>query len=106
MEVSADALVQAYDSEVVAPSEGFTPASSQRDNVECVTEPHGFSRSADGGGVLSCGDWLAPRAGINDIFQDSRHATVEHCQTRASHCSQGGMGGTKPLTLYAGQAQR
>ena len=36
-----------------------------------VPAPHGFLRSADGGGVHIFGDWLALRAGISDIFLTS-----------------------------------
>ena len=58
-ECHADALAQAYESEVMIPSEAFTPAILQRNDTGFVTEPHGFSQSADGGGVHSSGDWLA-----------------------------------------------
>ena len=75
-ECHADALAQAYESEVMIPSEDFTPAILERNDTGFVTEPHGFSQSADGGGVHSSGDWLAPRAGTSDIFKDLRHAIV------------------------------
>ena len=58
-------------------SKAFTPATLQQNDTSFDTEPHGFSRSADGGGVHSSGDWLAPHTGITDIFNDLRHAIVE-----------------------------
>ena len=71
-ECHADALAQAYESEVMVPSVDCTPADLQHNDTNFVTEPKGFSRSADGGSARSSGDWLAPRAGTDDIIQTSQ----------------------------------
>ena len=102
--VTADALAQAYESEVMVPSKAFSPAIFERNDTRFVTEPHGFARSADGGGVHSSGDWLAPRerplASSRDRFKtraQARHGR-DRFQARAPQRSQG-RGGTKPLNL-------
>ena len=84
-ECHVDALVQTYESEVIIYSEAFTPATLQRNDASLVTEPHCFSRSADGGGVHSSGDWLAPRAGTSNVFKDFRHAIVEIVSKHGLH---------------------
>ena len=84
-ECHADALVQAYESEVMVCSNIPTPVTPQQNDTSVVAAPHGFSRSADGVGVRSFGDWLAPRAGISDIFFDLRHAIIEIVSKRGLH---------------------
>ena len=83
--VTADALAQSYESEVMVLSKAFTTAILQRNDTGFVTEPHVFSRSADGGSVHSSGDWLAPREGISDIFKDLSHATAEIVSKHGLH---------------------
>ena len=84
-ECHVDALAQAYECEVMSHSEAFTSATLQQNDTSFVTEPHGYSLSADGGGVHSSGDWLAPQTGISDIFNDFRHAIVEIVSKHGLH---------------------
>ena len=83
--------------EVTVPSNVVTPATLQRNDTECVTEPHGFSRSADGGR----GPQLQRLAYPARRSQPQASHSQNRFQTRAPQRGQCGKGGTKPLTFHA-----
>ena len=55
----------------------FWALRSKQKDTTFVTEPHKFSRSADGGGVHSSGDWLVLWVSTDDILENLRHAVVD-----------------------------
>ena len=61
----------------MVPSDNCTPADLQQNDTTFVTELHGFSRSADGGGVHSSVDWLVLLVGTDTILKNLRHAFVD-----------------------------
>ena len=54
-----------------------SPVTLQQHYESFAAAPQVFSRSADGGGVHSSGDWRAPRAGIGDTFKNLIQAIVK-----------------------------
>ena len=88
-ECHADVFVQASESEVMDCSKISFPKTLQQRCESFAAAPQGFSQSADGGGVHSSGDWLAPRAGIGDPYikkpqaSDCRDPRLHHAAKAA-----------------------